>query len=262
MGKEGAISFWDAPPPPEWVGQFDFTFCSTKQLGIPSPCFPFPCPMSLRWPQVGIPDAEEMLEEILADESPVEEVRIFWIGADTHASRRELWKLGQERPQLFDVELMEWDRGNSGEQRSKTRQVSIPDHRKFKYLIDCPGYGYSARLKWLLALGRPVFVVEREMVEHWHEEMEPWVHYVPVAADLSDLLDHHSRLEGDRDLYDEIGRNAREFAARRLRVNAQLAFTAERMKASRDAGETPALIDGVTRPLPALSGVCPPLRGG
>lgn len=230
VGKQGAVSFGDAPPPPEWVRQFDFSFCTTKRLGEPSQCFPFPCPYSLRWPQVGIPDAEEMLEEILVDEFPIEEERIFWIGADTHASRRELWRLGQERPDMFDVELMEWDRSVPGGQRSKTRQVSIPEHRRFKYLIDCPGFGYSARLKWLLALGRPTFVVEREMVEHWHEEMEPWVHYVPVAADLSDLLDHHSRLEGDQDLYEEISQNARAFAARRLRVNAQLAFTAERMK--------------------------------
>ncbi|RYD64325.1 MAG: hypothetical protein EOP84_32835, partial [Verrucomicrobiaceae bacterium] len=195
-----------------------------------SPSIPFPCPYSLRWPEVGIPDAEEMLEQILVDDSPHEESRIFWIGADTHPSRRLLWQTGQERPGLFDVELMEWDRCAVGGQRSKTRQVSIPEHRKFKYLIDCPGYGYSARLKWLLALGRPTFVVEREMVEHWHEEMEPWVHYVPVASDLSDLLENHLRLERDRDLYDMISVNAREFAARRLRVNAQLAFTAERMK--------------------------------
>lgn len=227
VGRTGGISFGDWPPKTEWVNQFPFSFCTTKQLGIPSPCLPFPCPYSLRWPAVGIPDAEAMLEEMLADDSAIEDERVFWIGAETHPSRRLLHRLGRENPSNFDVELMEWDRKAPGGQRSKTRQVSLPDHRKFKYLIDCPGYGYSARLKWLLAAGRPVFVVERDNVEHWHEEMEPWVHFVPVKADLSDLLAHHDRLERNPSLYEEIAFNGRSFAAENLRVADQLARTAE-----------------------------------
>jgi hypothetical protein len=224
-GKTGIVSYGDEPPPQEWAAQFDLAFSTTKQVGQKSPSFPFPCPYTLRWPEVGIPDADSMMGQLLFDQSPVEANRIFWIGAETHSSRRILWELGQKHADLFDVELMQWDRKAAGGQRSKTRQVPLTAHRNYKYLIDCPGRGYSARLKWLLATGRPVFVVDRPYVEHWHEELEPWVHFIPVAANLSNLLDHHAKLEQDPDLYEAIGFQGRQFAATKLRVAHQLERT-------------------------------------
>lgn len=237
LGRSGAIWYGDSPPPVDWGTRSDLGFCSTKLLGSPSPYIPFPCPMVLRWPQVGIPDAQTLMEQLLADESAPKSNKIFWIGADTHESRRKLVEMGRKFPDLFDVEMMEWDRNAPDGQRSKTRQVSIPDHRKFKYLVDCPGVGYSARVKWLLATGRPVFMIERRVVEHWHEDMKPWVHFVPVAADLSDLLEHHTRLEEDPALYEEIGRNARRFAAEHLTVEALLEHTAEAVLKATQADE-------------------------
>lgn len=147
---------------------------------------------------------------------------MFWIGANTHPSRAQLATLSRAHPDLLDAELMEWDRNAPGGQRSKTRQVSIPDHRRYKYLIDCPGYGYSARVKWLLATGRPLFMVERNAVEHWHEDLKPWTHYVPVAEDLSDLFAHREKLENDPQLYFEIARQAKAFAAAHLSVETRL----------------------------------------
>nr|WP_265594328.1 glycosyl transferase family 90 [Haloferula sp. BvORR071] len=196
-------------------------------VGVPAPCLPFPCPFALRWPDIGIDSSESLMEELIAAEAPYKDERIFWIGADTHSSRRALRDLGQEHPTIFDVELMEWARDSGNTVRSKTRQVSIPEHRDYKYLIDCQGYGYSGRLKWLLASGRPVFVVDRNEVEHWHDEMKPWVHYIPVEQDLSDLLDNYKRVEESPSLYEEIWQNAREFAASRLRLEEQFQRVAE-----------------------------------
>jgi len=229
VGRSGGVWFCDKPPDREWVLQNDLSFCSTKHAGQLSPCLPFPCPMFLRWPQVGIPNAEELMRTVLAEDATWEDERIFWIGANTHPVRLALASLVAQHPDLLDVELMEWDRQAIGDQRSKTRQVSIPDHRKYKYLIDCPGYGYSARIKWLLATGRPLFIVERDIVEHWHEEMQPWVHFVPVAKDLSNLFEHRARLEADPGLYEDIRRQARAFAAERLTVEARLRDVLEAM---------------------------------
>jgi hypothetical protein len=229
-GLEASIFYGDKPPSDadavrEWI------FCSTIQAGASARWLPFPCPYALRWPQIGVPDAEELLETMLTDERQWESPNVFWIGTDQHPSRRALADLAKAHPGALDVTLMEWRRAGPNALVSKSRQVSLPDHRLFKYLVDCPGRGYSARLKWLLASGRPVFVVDRDVIEPWHGEMEPWVHFVPVAADLSDLLDHHARLEAEPDLEAVIAANAREFAARRLRVDAQLVHTAERLRA-------------------------------
>ena len=189
--------------------------------------------MFLRWQDVGTADAVGMMRNLLTDDSPVADERIFWIGAESHPSRRALYEIGRKNPDLFDVEIMEWDREASGGQRSKTRQVPLPEHRRYKYLIDCPGNGYSARIKWLLATGRPVFIVEREIVEHWHEELEPWTHYIPVAHDLSDLLANHHRVDSDPEFYDVIGQNGRRFAAEHLTFESRIAHTAHAVMATR-----------------------------
>jgi hypothetical protein len=227
-GREASVFYGDGPPAAEHVIR-EWNFCSTISRSEPGAWrfFPFPCPYSLRWPQVGIPDAEAMLEDLLADQREWRSDKVFWIGTDQHPSRAALARMGQVNPDVLDVELMEWTMERPGVLRSTSRHVPLSDHRLFKYLVDCPGRGYSARLKWLLASGRPVFVVDREVMEPWHAEMKPWVHFVPVAADLSDLLEHHARLEAEPDLRAAIGANAREFAARRLRVDAQLVHTAE-----------------------------------
>ncbi|HEY8961568.1 MAG TPA: glycosyl transferase family 90 [Luteolibacter sp.] len=231
VGRSGGISFGDYPPDQEWADSLDLAFSSTKRLGQPADYLPLPCPYTLRWPQVGIPNAESMMAELLENHSPPQDERIFWIGGNTHPSRIKLCEMGRNMPHLFDTEIIQWNPHAPGGQRSKTRQVSIPDHAKYKYLIDCQGGGprggYSARIKWLLATGRPLFIVDREYAEHWHEDMHPWVHYVPVKADLSDLLEQHARLEADPDLYESIGRNARQFAAENLTVEALLHRTAE-----------------------------------
>jgi hypothetical protein len=232
VGRTGGIIFHDSPPDPEWAAGLDLAFCSTKFAGRKSACLPFPCPYSLRWPEVGIPDAEAMMEELLANQTPYVDERIFWIGADTHPSRRKLCEIGSQNPTLFDTEMMQWGPHSPGGPRSLTRQVSIPEHRNYKYLIDCPGNGYSARIKWLLATGRPLFIVDRTVVEHWHESLQPWVHYVPVAADLSNLIENHSLLEADPHLYEAIGRNGRQFATDYLTVEAQLCHTAETVRSA------------------------------
>lgn len=225
-GRTGSIFANDAPPP-EHLATQDLNFCTTVRIGDHGKWLPFPDFTSLRWPQIGVPDAETLVDELLADEREWDSGRIFWIGSDQHPSRRALWEMGKHHAKIMDIVMMEWDRTDPGALVSTTRQVSLRDHRLFKYLVDCPGRGYSGRLKWLLATGRPVFVVDRNIVEPWHERIVPWVHYVPVAADLSDLLERHAALEGDPSLYEEISRNARRFVAENLSVEAQLSHTAE-----------------------------------
>ena len=222
IGKSGGVWFCDNPAPREWIATHELAFCSTKHLGEKSDALPFPCPMILRWPQVGIPDAQVMMSDLLSNRDPYCDGRIFWIGADTHPSRRSLQELARRFPDIIDAEIMEWDRDAPGGQRSKIRQVSLPDHARYKYLIDCPGWGYSARTKWLLAMGRPVFMVERPSVEHWHDLLKPWIHYVPVAADLSDLLENWQRLERDPDLYIAIAMGGRTFAEIHLSAASQI----------------------------------------
>jgi hypothetical protein len=227
-GRTGYISFWDSPPAGRHPGEFELMFASTVRIGEPNQFLPFPCPYSHGWPQVGIPDGRELLRDLMDYKGSWRNKTAFWIGADTHPTRRKLVEISGRNPNAIDASLMEWDRdAEAMRQESKSRYISMWDHRHYKYLIDCPGSGYSARLRWLLASGRPVFIVERQVVEHWHLDLKPWVHFVPIRSDLSDLMLAYKRLEADGDLYQMISRNAREFVRARLVQDRELGRIAQ-----------------------------------
>ena len=53
--------------------------------------------------------------------------------------------------------------------------------------MDLAGWGWSGRLKYLFLLKSVVFIVDWDDVEYWNELFLPWVHFVPVKNDTSDL---------------------------------------------------------------------------
>ncbi len=221
-GTSAYVSFHDMPPETRLPANFDRVFCSTLRLGEPCHFLPFPCPYSLRWPQVGIPDGSAMLAGLLDHSAPWLHATAFWIGAETHPSRRRLVDIARKHPGKIDASIMSWDRSKPDALSSNGRYVSLPDHCHYKYLIDCPGIGYSARLRWLLATGRPVFIVERSSIEPWHLHLRPWLHYIPVRQDMADLVSNLERIESDPRLYSLISANAREFVRRRLTPGMEL----------------------------------------
>jgi hypothetical protein len=226
-GKSGYVNFHDFPPVPVPDG-FDLMFCSTRWVDEPTPFLPFPSSNSPAWPQVGIPDGPGLIDELLAWEEPPEDGRAFWLGTNLHPSRARLAELSKEFPEALDAELMDWKRdAGQVQHKSTTRFLAMRDHRRYKYLIDCPGLGYSGRIRWLLATGRPVFIVDRPWVEHWHMRMMPWVHYVPVLDDLSDLMRAYRRLEADPVLYRMISQNAKAFVRQHLTRGKELDHLAE-----------------------------------
>ena len=94
-----------------------------------------------------------------------------------------------------------------GEYMSMKKQVEI-----FKYLIDMEGVGYSPRLKLQFFSFRPLFIVDRPWQEFFFEHLKPWIHYVPVSRDLSDLLDNLHRVRSDAALQNTLIENMCDFA--------------------------------------------------
>jgi hypothetical protein len=216
-GRRGCVSYNDWPPDPSLLNDYELVFSNTKSIREPTIFLPFPCPYSLAWPQVGVADGESLMQELLASQFDPESDRAFWIGADTNPVRRSLAELGNTFPELFDIEIMDWKRDSAElELRSTSRYVPMRDLPKFKYLIDCPGGGYSGRLRWLLAAGRPLFIVDRDVIEPWHDFLVPWRDFVPVKRDLTDLLESHALLEREPALRDYLSRNAKAFARANL----------------------------------------------
>lgn len=56
-----------------------------------------------------------------------------------------------------------------------------------RYLFNFRGVAASFRLKHLFLCGSLVFHVGDEWQEFFYPQLKPWVHYIPVKQDLSDL---------------------------------------------------------------------------
>ncbi|KAJ2926441.1 hypothetical protein H1R20_g10653, partial [Candolleomyces eurysporus] len=89
---------------------------------------------------------------------------------------------------------------------------------RYKYIMDVDGNGWSSRFKRLITSNALIF--KSTIYPEWYtDRFQPWVHYVPVQVDLSDLLDSLYFFRGDPsgnnghpDLAEKIARQGREWS--------------------------------------------------
>lgn len=117
-------------------------------------------------------------------------------------TRLKLAKLGAQHPQILDVGITNWNmriRKNKG-----SEYLQIPDigdlklvdkltpeqQSNYKFLINVDGHVSAFRLSLELSMGCCILMVESaEKWKLWFSDLlEPYVHYVPIKSDLSDLL--------------------------------------------------------------------------
>lgn len=89
--------------------------------------------------------------------------------------------------------------------------------REFAYLMDIGGNGWSGRLKWLLFSHRPILVVDRPYQDYFHRDLQPFVHFIPVKRDLSDLVSQTLWVKQHPQECATIAENAFRFAAENFR---------------------------------------------
>lgn len=214
---EVTISTGDAPR-----GDDEYAFCHPSRNERTVPDFNFH-----RWPEAGVECYEKTVAAIGdAAARPPELRKAGWIGSASHATRRRLHELGTAHRDVLDVTLMTWrpeacgseERdGPAVERHAASEFLSLPElAARFAILIDVEGLGYSGRLKYLLFSGRPVLVADRPMLEWFHFDLEPWVHYCPVKRDLSDLVERAKWCVAHPEAAADIGANGRRFALAHL----------------------------------------------
>ncbi|KAJ7596237.1 glycosyl transferase family 90-domain-containing protein [Mycena floridula] len=82
-------------------------------------------------------------------------------------------------------ELMTW----------RERQ-SIKEAGNYRYVLDVDGNGWSGRFKRLITSNSVIF--KSTIYPEWYmDRIAPWLHYVPVQVDLSDLHDSLAFFRGD-----------------------------------------------------------------
>lgn len=116
----------------------------------------------------------------------------FFRGSRTSPERDPLIRLSREKPDLVDAQYTKNQAWKSAEDtlgRPAATEVSFQDHCEYKYLFNFRGVAASFRLKHLFLCKSLVFHVGHEWLEFFYPALKPWVHYIPVRTDLSDVQD-------------------------------------------------------------------------
>ncbi|WOO79458.1 Beta-1,2-xylosyltransferase 1 [Vanrija pseudolonga] len=149
-----------------------------------------------------------------------------WVERDNQLLPEE-WSNQQLNKKYFDIKLSgrphQCDPDGTCDEMAKEikfgSRVEPEEAIKYKYVLDVDGNGWSSRFHRLLASGSVVFksTIYPEWMSDW---LTPWVHYVPVQIDYSDVYDIMSFFVGppdasgpglNDDLAKEIAANAKKF---------------------------------------------------
>lgn len=130
---------------------------------------------------------------------------IFWRGATTGGiyemdnylqfPRVKLVFLSKEHPEWLDAAFTVLCQSSKEVldtilrlSRPLSSYVGIPDHFAFKYLIDIDGNSCTyARCRWILLSNSALLKPFSHNIQWYYKALQPYVHYIPLAEDLSDL---------------------------------------------------------------------------
>ncbi|MCZ4243490.1 glycosyl transferase family 90 [Pedobacter punctiformis] len=218
--KDFLFRFFINDKPNDVISKEDFYYCLNsdhKDYLIPDFAFD-------SWPEAGITSFEEITNQMLLKGlDRWNDNRLFWIGnKKTNVIRERLIQIGEDHPDKFIFQDTFVD--NFVIHKKDVPYTTLPDHCKYKYLIDVEGNSYSARLKFLFYSRRVVFIQDREWKEYFHDQLVAYKHYIPVKNDLSNLVSQYEMIESKPDLYQEIINNAYKFAIEKLTYQSAIKF--------------------------------------
>jgi hypothetical protein len=176
------------------------------------------------WKCSSVDSFEETVKEIMynADIPPTIN-RIAWYGniysplpnTVEYKTRPLLKKIGDKHPDIFHVVHVEPIKNEKNNQligKHNPNYISMPELTKYTFLLDIGGNGYSGRLKYLMYTKRPILYVDRYYVEYFQDDLIPYVHYIPVKMDLSDIWIQIRWIMSNPEKCKEIALNAFEYA--------------------------------------------------
>lgn len=141
--------------------------------------------------------------------------------------RLRMWELVQNLPKheadLFNVGFVKWNirpRKNENSpyfdiiKRSNYPIVpfmSTQEQSAYKYILNVEGHVAAFRLGYEMSFGSIILLVESEWKVWFSHMIHPWIHYVPVKADMSDLVEMVMWCEANQDRCQTIVKNALDF---------------------------------------------------
>eukprot|EP00066_Takifugu_rubripes_P003722 XP_003966517.2 PREDICTED: protein O-glucosyltransferase 1 [Takifugu rubripes] len=227
---EMVVNVRDYPQVPKWMESSlpVFSFSKTADyLDIMYPAWTFWEGGPAVWPiyPTGLGRWDLMRTDLKksADQWPwkKKETKGFFRGSRTSPERDPLILLSREDPELVDAEYTKnqaWKSEKDTLGRPPAKEIPLVDHCKYKYLFNFRGVAASFRFKHLFLCGSLVFHVGDEWQEFFYPQLKPWVHYIPVQQDLSDVRGLLQFAKENDSLAQEIATRGKEFIINHLRM--------------------------------------------
>ena len=146
---------------------------------------------------------------------------ILWRGSSTGNKKRMRISLVEKYcdfpgPEI-DVGFSKFSNAYTGERLPKFLKDNLDckEMLQHKFLISIEGNDVASNLKWIMA-SNSVCVMPHPKVESWLMEglLRPWIHYVPVRNDFSDLLDVYQWCVSHPEKCKNIVKNANAYIAK------------------------------------------------
>ena len=204
----------DKPPAKEYCSERSINLCSIGECGHYHYRL-FSDFVFDRWPETGIDDYSVFTKELSeTKERSITNEKLFWIGANLCKSREKAYEISKGND-LLDINFIDWSKVDPLTGKPIGFQ-EMSDLAQNLALLDLEGVGYSGRTKLLLFIGRPVVIQEPKYKEFWFDDLEPWVNYIPLKHDLSDLSEIASWIKSNSLEALKIGEKGRSFAIENL----------------------------------------------
>ncbi|XP_054829931.1 protein O-glucosyltransferase 1 [Eublepharis macularius] len=145
----------------------------------------------------------------------------YFRGSRTSPERDPLILLSRENPDLVDAEYTKnqaWKSERDTLGKPAAKEVPLVDHCKYKYLFNFRGVAASFRFKHLFLCGSLVFHVGEDWQEFFYPQLKPWIHYVPVKSDLSDVRELLQFVQENDGIAQEIAEKGRQFIVENLQM--------------------------------------------
>ncbi|CAN9498395.1 unnamed protein product [Ophioblennius macclurei] len=149
------------------------------------------------------------------------ESRGFFRGSRTSSERDPLILLSRDAPELVNAEYTKnqaWKSEKDTLGRPPAKEIPLVEHCKYKYLFNFRGVAASFRFKHLFLCGSLVFHVGDEWQEFFYPQLRPWVHYIPVLQDLSNVRELLQFVKDNDAFAQEIAKRGQEFILNHLRM--------------------------------------------
>ena len=154
--------------------------------------------------------------------------KLFWRGRDSRRERLKLVEIGKEHPDSMNASITAYFFFREEEAHlGKSPYISFFDFFDHKYQLNIDGTVAAYRLPYLLAGSGVVFKQESSYYEHFYSGLQPWVHYIPVKQDLTDLLPRIDWARKNDQKAKKISENAQKFAQDHLLPQNVLCYHAQ-----------------------------------